>query len=269
MKKQIKIKKNTKKKVTKALKQKSEKELTLVKAPLTLKQLMAVIQKTPAQHIYRRPAKGGGQWEYVTGVYVKKVLNYVFGWMWDFEIKEHGREDGLVWVLGRLTINDGKGNKKIVKEQFGRADIKFKRGTKEPLDFGNDLKAAATDALKKCAAELGIASDIYGKEEFKEIQQIDKGFIPPQEEITDLQTIQQIEDIQEEQPKIIKKAETTAPQLGVDPMVQELKNMLKGKTDEAKIKDLEKRTGIILRDFKITKTHASRLIAELLNKEVK
>jgi hypothetical protein len=32
------------------------------------------------------------------------------------------------------------------------------------------MKAAATDALKKCAAELGIASDVYGKNEFKEIK---------------------------------------------------------------------------------------------------
>jgi len=81
--------------------------------------------------------------------------------------------------------------------QFGRADIKFKTETRKdeqgnvmmkkdnygntkpkrfptniPLDLGNDLKAAATDSLKKCASELGIASDIYGAKEFKEIQVI-------------------------------------------------------------------------------------------------
>lgn len=58
----------------------------------------------------------------------------------------------------------------VVKEQFGRADIKFKRDSKDMVDYGNDLKAATTDALKKCAAELGIASDVYGKNEFKEIK---------------------------------------------------------------------------------------------------
>ena len=36
------------------------------------------------------------------------------------------------------------------------------------LDFGNDLKGAATDSMKKCASMLGIASDVYGKAEFKE-----------------------------------------------------------------------------------------------------
>ena len=37
------------------------------------------------------------------------------------------------------------------------------------MDLGNDLKAATTDALKKCASELGIASDIYAPNEFKSI----------------------------------------------------------------------------------------------------
>ena len=38
-----------------------------------------------------------------------------------------------------------------------------------PLSIGNDLKAAATDCLKKCAVSLGIAADVYNKAEFNEI----------------------------------------------------------------------------------------------------
>jgi len=143
--------------------------LTLAQSPINSKQILHIMQKTPKNHVYSRPSKGGGRWDYVTGVYVKKVLNFAFGWQWDFEIKDHGREGNLVWVLGRLTCHLS-GDRKIIKEQFGRADVKTKKGSSEPLDFGNDLKAAATDALKKCAAELGIASDIYGKEEFNEIR---------------------------------------------------------------------------------------------------
>lgn len=148
--------------------------LTLAESPINSNQILQIMQRTPDNHIYQRPAKGGGTWDYVTGTYVKKVLNYAFGWQWDFEIKNHGREGNLVWVLGRLTCHLS-GDRKIIKEQFGRADVKTKKGSNEPLDFGNDLKAATTDALKKCASELGIASDIYGKEEFNEIrvQQID------------------------------------------------------------------------------------------------
>ena len=154
-------------------------ELMLSQSPLSAKQLLYILQRTPKDHIYKRPGKKGIEFEYVTGTYMKKVLNYAFGWMWSFEIKEHGREGDLMWVLGKLTIQDKTGKSMIIKEQFGRADIKFLKDTKITVDFGNDLKAAATDALKKCAAELGIASDVYGRQEFKEIQKVDKRFIPP------------------------------------------------------------------------------------------
>lgn len=131
------------------------------------KQVLQLLQKTPDKYKYSRPAKGGGKWAFVTGSYVTKVLNWVFGWAWDFEIASHGKEGDMVWVLGKLTVKDDKGHT-ITKTQFGRADVKFKRGTKEMLDYGNDLKSATTDALKKCASLLGIASDIYGKTEFKQ-----------------------------------------------------------------------------------------------------
>lgn len=224
------------------------KQLSVTPTPFNSTQLLSILQRTPAQHIYKRPAKGGGTWEYVTGTYVKKVLNYVFGWCWSFEIKDKGREGDLVWVLGRLTIQDPKTGQQIVKEQFGRADIKMKKDTKVPLDYGNDLKSASTDALKKCASELGIASDIYGRNEFKDIQAVDKGFVPPAEEV-----------------QVI----TTDEQTTLEPKkVEELKKMLKGNTDEEKMADLLKKTGITLRTFKITEKHASVLVANLLNSQV-
>lgn len=240
--------------------QKDERKLTLVPAPLQEKQLLFLLQRTPKEHIYQRKGKGGQTWDYVTGVYVKKVLNHVFGWMWDFEVKEHGIEGETIWVLGKLTIKDKTGKPMIIKEQFGRADIKFKKDmTHEPknmLDYGNDLKAATTDALKKCASELGFASDVYGKTEFKEIQKEDKGFVPPKTEAEEV--IEMIE-----------------PQLDVEVIspdgkkVGELKDKLKGKTDIEKLEDLRKRTGIALRDFSITEKHAGILLATLLNTGVK
>lgn len=138
----------------------------LPKSWISERQVLRMVQQTPPQHVYTRPAKGGGTWSYVTGTYVEKVLNFTFGWNWDFEVMSHGKEGEQVWVLGRLTVKDDHGHA-ITKTQFGRADLKFKRDTKITLDFGNDLKAAATDSLKKCASLLGIASDVYGKAEFK------------------------------------------------------------------------------------------------------
>jgi len=124
-----------------------------------------LLKKTPEKYIKKRPAKGGGQWEFVTGGYVKKCLNLMFGFDWDFEVVKFEVIGKQAIVLGKLTCRSG--NKTIVKQQFGRQDIKYRKDTNEPMDLGNDLKGATTDSLKKCASEIGIASDIYNKEEFE------------------------------------------------------------------------------------------------------
>jgi hypothetical protein len=156
----------------------NEKELSLVEDnSLNAKQLAIILKKTPKQYIKTRPAKGGGTWDYVTGGYVKKCLNLMFGWDWDFEIVDEKTmiEAKEVIVKGRLTCRSG--GKTIVKMQYGNKDIMFrvewvdgkKKPTNIPLSIGNDMKAAATSCLKKCAAEIGIAADIYNKEDFREV----------------------------------------------------------------------------------------------------
>ena len=140
---------------------------------LNANQLALILKKTPAQYVKARPAKGGGTWDYVTGGYVKKCLNLMFGWDWDFEILDEKILFGEAIVKGKLTCRSN--GREIVKMQFGNKDIMYKRdvdkdGNRIPLSIGNDLKAATTDCLKKCAAEIGIASDIYNKEDFREIK---------------------------------------------------------------------------------------------------
>lgn len=148
------------------------KKLTIPKTWLNEAQIIRIVQKTPPQHVYQRPGKGGKKFDYVTGSYVEKVLNFVFAWNWDFEVVNHGVAGDFIWVQGKLTVRGTKAGEQIVKTQFGRAEIKYARDKKHIpenyLDFGNDLKAATTDALKKCASLLGIASDIYGKAEYKQ-----------------------------------------------------------------------------------------------------
>lgn len=146
------------------------KDLSLVEEnSLNAKQLKTLLQRTPKKYVKTRPAKGGGKWDYVTGGYVKKCLNLMFGWDWDFEIVDERImiEAKEIVVKGRLTCRSN--GRTIVKMQFGNKDIMFRKNSDIPLSVGNDLKAAATDALKKCAAEIGIAADIYNKEDFKEI----------------------------------------------------------------------------------------------------
>ncbi len=177
----------------------SKEDLSLVKNnSLNQNQLGQLLKKTPEKYIKERPAKGGGKWKYVSGGYVKKCLNLMFGWDWDFEIVDEQIliESKEVVVKGRLTcrtVDDNGNSRQIIKMQYGNKDIIFKtekvfdngkpvmiekygrqvqetRPTDEPLSIGNDMKAAATDALKKCASEIGIAADIYNADEFREIK---------------------------------------------------------------------------------------------------
>lgn len=159
----------------------SAEELSYVKnSALEPQQLNWLLKATPKKYIKQRPAKGGGQWDYVSGGYVKKCLNLMFGWNWSFEITEQLIMHGEAIVKGRLTVVSN-GNT-ITKMQFGNKDIMYKKQSdaekvanteKIPLSIGNDLKSAATDCLKKCAAELGIAADIYNKEEFSAIEVVE------------------------------------------------------------------------------------------------
>ena len=144
------------------------KELSLVENnSLNANQLALLLKKTPKQYVHTRPAKGGGTWDYVSGGYVRKVLNLMFGWDWDFEVVSEQVVGKQVIVKGKLTCRVN--GRQIVKMQFGCKEVICRSGTETPLNLGNDFKAAATDALKKCAAELGIAADIYNKQDFKEI----------------------------------------------------------------------------------------------------
>jgi hypothetical protein len=176
----------------------TDKELSLVENNLlNASQLGFLTAATPKKFQLERPGKGGGKWTYVSGAYVKKVLNLIFGWDWDFKVIKYEFDIaiGQAFVQGELTCRIG--DKTIVKHQFGRVDIKFKtewikqydedgepvivngqhkavkETTNKPLDLGNDLKAATTDALKKCASELGIAADIYSPREFKALKVVE------------------------------------------------------------------------------------------------
>jgi recombination DNA repair RAD52 pathway protein len=153
------------------IKQYTQAELSLAfDNSLNAKQLQLLLKKTPSQYVRQRPAKGGGVWHYVSGAYVRKVLNLMFGWDWDFEVLSEMIQGNQVIVKGKLTCRVN--GKSIIKTQFGCKEIMMRKGTNEPLNLGNDFKSATTDALKKCSAEIGIAGDIYGKDEFKEIDVI-------------------------------------------------------------------------------------------------
>ncbi len=125
-------------------------------------QLAFISQKTPTQFIKTRPGPGGLPLSYVEVGYVISMLNQVFGYDWDFRILDQQIGKKQVWVRGELTVRVKEHS--VIKGQYGGADIKFSKTTNQPVSIADDLKAAASDSLKKCASMLGIAGDVYWRD---------------------------------------------------------------------------------------------------------
>jgi hypothetical protein len=99
-----------------------------------------------------------GVLDYVEGHTVIQRLNDALDSAWSFEILEHHilHEQNEVLVLGRLSTTG------VIKCQFGSSSITKAKQTGENVSLADDLKAAATDSLKKCASMLGVGLHLYG-----------------------------------------------------------------------------------------------------------
>jgi len=136
-------------------------KMSIVPTPFTENQIMQLIRPTPSNVILKKPGKGGGTFNYIPGWWFKKKLNFVFGWMHDFEILGERIDGDFVTVKGKLTIKNAKGQPMVSKMDFGGHPIQMKKNGGGYLDISNDFKAAATDCLKRCAVQLGIGLDVY------------------------------------------------------------------------------------------------------------
>lgn len=115
-----------------------------------------------ATEIRQREGGNGKTLDYVEGHAVIARLNEAFDGNWDFIVKsfEVSEARDEVLVVGRLM---GEG---ITKMQFGSSTITRSRKDNQPVSIADDLKAAATDALKKCATLFGVGLHLYaGKSE--------------------------------------------------------------------------------------------------------
>jgi hypothetical protein len=108
----------------------------------------------PAQ-IKQRQGAFGDVLDYVEGSTVIQRLNEALEGDWTFDIIEHRIEEQEVLVLGRLS------HAGISKMQFGRSAITRTKSDNAIISIGDDLKAAATDALKKCATLFGVGLHLY------------------------------------------------------------------------------------------------------------
>jgi len=98
-----------------------------------------------------------GMLDYVEGHSVIQRLNDALESAWSFEITHHELKDDEVIVLGRLTAGT------ISKMAFGTSQVTRERDSRQPISFGDDLKSASTDALKKCATFLGVGLHLYAE----------------------------------------------------------------------------------------------------------
>ena len=99
--------------------------------------------------------KREGKYEYVELRPVVQRLNDALGYDgWSFRVTDTAEADKMLMVWGELTVHGDTHD--AVRMQCGRKSVIFRRDSDEPLDIGNDWKAATSDCIKKCATLLGV-----------------------------------------------------------------------------------------------------------------
>ena len=116
----------------------------------------ALLRPFPNDRIKERPGHNGKPLSYIEGHTVILRLVEVFGLAWSFRILQHEIGNHQVIVLGELKVGD------TTRQAFGGSDITRTRDNGQSLSVADDLKAAATDALKKAATLLGVGLHLYG-----------------------------------------------------------------------------------------------------------
>lgn len=112
----------------------------------------------PFTDIKTRPGRNGGSICYIEGHVVVHRLNEVLQGDWSFKVLEREILEGEVLVLVELRAGD------LVKQAFGGSELTRTRDGKV-VSIADDLKSAATDALKKAATLLGVGLHLYAPEE--------------------------------------------------------------------------------------------------------
>jgi hypothetical protein len=139
-----------------------------MKTAFNKEQIKLLSKPTPDKEIEIKIDEDGNKYKTVKGSYMKRQMNLIFGFNYDFQIVSREFISGETLVHGRLTVRSSKLT--IIKEQFGKNNVSFttktsgNRTVSSAANIGNSYKAAATDAFKKCASELGLCWDIYSQE---------------------------------------------------------------------------------------------------------
>jgi len=120
-----------------------------------MKQETLVCLTTKFSNVKTRPGRNGQAMRYLEGHQVIERLNQAFDGDWSFRITDHQITETGIVVLGELTAQS------LVKMAFGGSEVTKARETGLPVSLADDLKAAATDALKKAATLFGVGLYLY------------------------------------------------------------------------------------------------------------
>ena len=112
-------------------------------------------QEFSPEQIKQREGSFGKTLNYLPTYAVIARMNEAFDGIWSFDILSHEILESEVVVLGRLSAEG------ISKTQFGASRITKHRDTGLPVSIADDLKSAASDAIKKCATLAGCGLHLY------------------------------------------------------------------------------------------------------------
>jgi len=130
---------------------------------LTPTQLETLTAPTPESDILTR---SGGSYEmsYVTGEYVKRTLLETFGGDHTLKVLSiNVHETNLILHLSlEYPIYQHAKNGSLLLDRLGHIE-EFGSASLARNDYGQAIKAAFTDALKRAGTHLGIALDLYHK----------------------------------------------------------------------------------------------------------
>ncbi len=108
----------------------------------------------PFDTVKERPGNFGVNKYVETSDVIRRLTAATHG-NWNFEILEHFQIADELIVHGRLHIGETS------RDQYGSKTITLKKGTTDVIQPGADLKAAASDCLKKCATYFGVGLSMY------------------------------------------------------------------------------------------------------------
>jgi hypothetical protein len=115
----------------------------------------ALLEKPFTPEVVKTRKGAFGELSYVEAAHYIRRLNDAFEGQWSWRIVSHQIEGSEVIVLGVLEAGGAS------KHAFGGSAITTNRTTGEVVSQADDLKAAATDALKKACSLFGIGLDLY------------------------------------------------------------------------------------------------------------